>query len=116
MAHSVVDILVANTADVLAESGELGGPAEEDESLVDGVGGEVVDEAVGVEGQVLPRALQLQPEAIKAVTRNKNSEFRRAAHKRGRRMDAPGLELIQGPEGLRVVGGEVEEFFEGKEV
>ena len=58
-AHSIVDVFAAGAAYVFPEGGELGRAAEEDEGLVEGVCGEVVDEAVPLKGEVLPGPLEV---------------------------------------------------------
>ena len=58
-AYSIVDVFAAGAADVFPEGGELGRAAEEDEGLVEGVCGEVVDEAVPLKGEVLPGSLEV---------------------------------------------------------
>ena len=53
-AYSIVDVFAAGAADVFPKGGELGRAAEEDEGLVEGVCGEVVDEAVHAQILALP--------------------------------------------------------------
>lgn len=58
---------MAEPAHVLDERGDLAGTAEEDEGLVDEVRAEIVDEAIGGGGEVLPRALERRSVAVEAA-------------------------------------------------
>ena len=63
--YAVVDLLAAETTNVLDHGGDLCGPTEENEHLVNRVCRKIVREAVRFQREVLPRSLEFGAEAVK---------------------------------------------------